>query len=201
MTLAGLSYPFIIGKIVNSVFYDKNFDVFLHLCLIYAGIFFFNQFIVATINNFMWSNLMTSFVFDIRRALFKKILHKKGKDLSNLYSGDMISRMNNDATDFMNFIFWSILWGYSGILGIIFSLYFMFYYNVFLGISTVILVPVVFYTSMYFKKKSQVVNKEISKEKGKLSSFLFETVKNLQEIKILMLAKCNQTLFRQNHGY
>lgn len=189
MTLAGLIYPFITGKIVNTIFYDKNFDVFLHLCLIYAGIFFINQFVVATINNFMWSNLMTSFVFDIRRALFRKILHEKGKDLSNLYSGDMISRMNNDATEFMNLIFWSFLWGYSSVLGIIFSLYFMFYYNVFLGISAIILIPIVFYTSIYFKKKSQAVNKEISKEKGKLSSFLFEVVKNLQEIKILNATK------------
>lgn len=189
MTLANLIYPFIIGDIVNTIFYQKNMDRFLHLCFIYASIFFFNQFIVATINNFMWSNLMTSFVFDIRRDLFKKILHKKGKDLSNLYSGDIISRINNDATDFMNLIFWSILWGYSCILIIIVSLYFMFFYNLFLGISTLALVPIVFYTSMSFKKKSQLINSKIYKEKGKLSSFLFEVVKSLQEVKILNATK------------
>ncbi|WP_182629342.1 ABC transporter ATP-binding protein [Clostridium chromiireducens] len=189
MTLANLIYPFIIGDIVNTIFYQKNMDGFLHLCVIYASIFFFNQFIVATINNFMWSNLMTSFVFDIRRELFKKILHKKGKDLSSLYSGDIISRINNDATDFMNLIFWSILWGYSGILTITVSLYFMFFYNLFLGISTLALVPIVFYTSMFFKKKSQLINSKIYKEKGKLSSFLFEVVKSLQEVKILNATK------------
>lgn len=189
MTIANLIYPFITGKIVNTIFYDKNMNFFLHLCFIYAGIFFFNQFIVATINNFMWSNLMTSFVFDIRRELFKKIMHKKGKDLSSLYSGDMISRINNDANDFMNLIFWSILWGYSSILTIVVSLYFMFCYNLFLGISTLALVPIVFYTSMLFKKKSQLINTEILNKKGKLSSFLFEVVKSLQEVKILNATK------------
>lgn len=187
-------FPFLNGKIVDVVFYDKDMTAFLSLCFIYAGIFFFNQFVVATINNFMWSHLMTGFVFDIRRVLFKKILHKKGKDLSGMYSGDMISRMNNDATDFMNLIFWSGLWGYSSVLYIIFAVCFMFYYNILLGVFTVVLVPVVFFTSKHFKKKSQKVNKDISTERGKLSSYLFEIVKNLQEIKILNACK-NVTRF------
>ncbi len=132
---------------------------------------------------------MTGFLLDIRRALFQKILHKKGKDLSEMYSGDMISRMNNDATDFVNLIFWSGLWGYSNLLHITFSVGFMFYYNIFLGIFTVILVPLVFFTSKYFKERSENINKNISVEQGKLSSYLFEIVKNLNEIKVLNVYK------------
>ena len=106
-----------------------------------------------------------------------------------MYSGDMISRMNTDATDFVNLIYWSGFWGYSNLLHIVFSVGFMFYYNVFLGIATLILVPVVYVTSKYFENKSQMINKEISKEQGKLSSYLFEIVKSLEEIRILNV--CN----------
>jgi ABC-type multidrug transport system fused ATPase/permease subunit len=189
MTLTNLIYPYLNGKIVNIAFYDKDMTAFLNLCFIYAGILFFNQFVVTTLNNLISSHLMTGFVFDIRRALFKKILRKKGKDLSGMYSGDMISRMNNDTTDIMNLIFWSGLWGYSNLLHIIFAVCFMFYYNFLLGAITVVLVPVVFFTSKHFKNKSQNVNKDISKEQGKLSSYLFEIMKNLQEIKILSACK------------
>ncbi|WP_268957634.1 ABC transporter ATP-binding protein [Paenibacillus albiflavus] len=188
-TMINLIYPFLNGKIINIAFYDKDMTAFLNLCFIYAGILFFNQFIVMTLNNLISSHLMTGFVFDIRRALFKKILHKKGKDLSGMYSGDMISRMNNDTKDIMNLVFWSGLWGYSNFLHILFSVCFMFYYNLLLGVFTVVLVPVVFFTSKHFKKKSQNVRKNISKEQGKLSSYLFEIVKNLQEIKILNARK------------
>ncbi|GAA3409484.1 ABC transporter ATP-binding protein [Paenibacillus hodogayensis] len=188
-TVINLIYPFLNGKIINIAFYDKDMTAFLNLCLIYAGILFVNQFVVMTLNNLISSHLMTGFVFDIRRALFKKILHKKGRDLSGMYSGDMISRMNNDATDIMNLVFWSGLWGYSNFLHILFAVCFMFYYNIFLGAFTVVLVPVVFFTSKHFKKKSQNINKEISKEQGKLSSYLFEIMKNLQEIKILNACK------------
>ncbi|SFL07223.1 ATP-binding cassette, subfamily B [Paenibacillus sp. 1_12] len=189
MTLINLIYPFLNAKIINIAFYDKDMTAFLNLCFIYAGILFFNQFVVATLNNLIQSQLMTGFVFDIRRALFKKILHKKGKDLSEMYSGDMISRMNKDTTDIMKLIFTSGLWGYSNFLHIIFAVCFMFYYNILLGAFTVVLVPVVFFTSKHFKKKSQIVNKDISKEQGKLSSYLFEIAKNLQEIKILNACK------------
>lgn len=188
-TMINLIYPFLNGKIINIAFYDKDMTAFLNLCFIYAGILFFNQFIVMTLNNLISSHLMTGFVFDIRRALFKKILHKKGKDLSGMYSGDMISRMNNDTKDIMNLVFWSGLWGYSNFLHILFSVCFMFYYNLLLGVLTVVLVPVVFFTSKHFKKKMQNVNQDISKEQGKLSSYLFEIVKNLQEIKILNARK------------
>lgn len=189
MTMINLIYPFLNGRIINIAFYDKDMSAFLNLCLIYAGILIFNQFVVATLNNLISSQLMTGFVFDIRRALFKKILHKKGKDLSGMYSGDMISRMNHDAADIMNLIFWSGLWGYSNFLHILFAVCFMFYYNIFLGAFTVVLVPVVFFSSKYFKARAQKVNKDIAAEQGKLSSYLFEIVKNLREIKILNASK------------
>lgn len=189
MTMINLIYPFLGGKMINIAFYDKDMSAFLNLCLLYAGILFFNQFIVATLNNLIFSQMMTGFVFDIRRALFKKILHKKGKDLSGMYSGDMISRMNHDATDVMNLVFWSGLWGYSNLLHILFAVGFMFYYNIFLGAFTVVLVPVVFFASKYFKARAQKINKDIAVEQGKLSSYLFEIVKNLQEIKLLNAGK------------
>lgn len=189
MTLVNLTYPFLNGRIINVAFYDKDMSAFLGLCLIYAGILVFNQFVVATLNNLISSQMMTGFVFDIRRALFKKIVHKKGKDLSGMYSGDMISRMNHDAADMMNLVFWSGLWGYSNLLHIVFAVGFMFYYNVFLGAFTVVLVPAVFYASKYFKARAQKVNEEMAAEQGKLSSYLFEMVKNLREIKILGAGK------------
>ena len=86
MTLINLSYPFLNGKIINIAFYNRDMTAFLNLFFIYFAILFFNQFIVATLNNIIASQLMTGFLFDIRRALFQKILHKRGKDLSGMYS-------------------------------------------------------------------------------------------------------------------
>lgn len=195
MTLINLIFPFLNGEIINIAFYDKDMSAFGEVCLFYTGILVLNQFVVASLNNLILSKLMTGFGFDIQRALFKKVLHKKGKDLSGMYSGDMISRMNNDSIDFVNLIFRSGFWGYSNFLHITFAVGFMFYYNVLLGALTVILVPIVFFASKHFKKNAQLINKDISREKGKLSSYLFEIVKNMQEIKILNSEKNAMRLY------
>ncbi len=79
MTLINLIYPFLNGKIINIAFYSKDMNAFLNLFFIYTAVLFLNQFIVATLNNIILSQLMTGFLLDIRRALFQKILHKKGK--------------------------------------------------------------------------------------------------------------------------
>ena len=189
MTLIDLIYPFLNGEIINIIFYDKDMASFLHLCIIYASILVFNQFGVATLNNLIQSQLMTEFLFDIRRTFFRTILHKRGIDLSKMYSGDMISRMNNDTEEFVRLLFASGIWGYSNFLHISIAVYFMFYYNLFLGLITIALVPTVVFSSRYFKKKSESINKTILKEQGNVSSFLFEVMKNLQEIKILNSCK------------
>lgn len=185
MTLVNLMFPFLNGEIINIAFYEKDLSAFGKVCLFYTVILFLNQFVIASFNNLVLSHLMTGFRFDIQRALFKKILRKKGKDLSGMYSGDMISRMNDDATDFVNLLFWSGFWGYSNLLHITFAVGFMFYYNLILGILTVILVPIVYFTSKYFKGKARKINEKLLKSQGRLSSYLFEIIKNIQEIRIL----------------
>ncbi|WP_128896751.1 hypothetical protein [Longirhabdus pacifica] len=55
MTMINLIYPFLNGTIVNIAFYDKDMSAFLKLCLIYAGILFVNQFVIATLNNLIAS--------------------------------------------------------------------------------------------------------------------------------------------------
>lgn len=185
MTLINLSFPFLNGELVNIAFYEMDINLFLKLSVAYIGILFFNQFIVASLNNIISSKLMTSFVFDIRRSLFKKIISKKAESLAEIYSGDMVNRMNDDTTDFMNLLFWNGIWAYSNILHIVFSLGFMFYYNIVLGVIAIIWVPVIFYTSEYFKKKSEKISKAMLEKKGKLSSYLFEFINNVKEIEVL----------------
>ena len=189
MTLIDMIYPFFNGKIINIALYEKNMTAFLRLCLIYVSILVFNQFLIATLNNLLLSNIMTGFLFDIRRTVFKKILHKKGEDLTNINTGDIINRMESDTEAFVNLIFHNCIWGYSNFLHIAFAIVFMFYYNVFLGIFTVILAPILAFVSNYFKKKNHQINKRIINEQGKVWSYLFEFMKDLLNVKMLNSCK------------
>lgn len=189
MTMINLSYPFLNGEIVNTVIYEKDFDHFFTLCFIYICILVVNQFIIATLNSLISTHLRTSFVFDIKRALFNKVLNMKAEKLSSIYVGDLVSRINNDTNDFMDLVFNGIIWGFSNFLHISFSVIFMFYYNIWLGVLTVVLVPVVYLVSNFYKKWSKNVSFKFEKKQGELSSLLFEIIIYLKEIKLLGIFK------------
>lgn len=189
MTTVGSILPYMNGKLVNAAFYDKDMHAFIKLCILYAGIMLFHQLVISAIATFIRAHLMTGFVFDIRRAVFKKILHKKGTDLQGMYSGDMVSRINYDTYDFMDLIFNSGIRGWASILNIVYSVGFMCCYNIYLGIYTVAIVPIVVFASRYYKKKLKAISKDIARERGKLSSYLFEVVKSMQELKVLNACK------------
>ncbi len=189
MTTVGSILPYMNGKLVNAAFYDRNMAAFIRLCIIYATIMIIHQLVISAIATFIRTHLITGFVFDIRRAVFKKVLHKRGSDLQGMYSGDMVSRINNDTYDFMDLIFNSGIRGWASILNIVYSVGFMCYYSIHLGIYTIAIVPIVVFASKYYKMKSKAISKDIARERGELSSYLFEVVKNMQELKVLNACK------------
>jgi ABC-type multidrug transport system fused ATPase/permease subunit len=187
-TSSNAVYPYIFGMLVDEVFYSKDMSAFLNIVLIYAVVYLFNTLMNLALN-MSWARLMTKFLFDIRAAIFNKVLSYKGEKLTSIYSGDIISRMNNDATEFMNFIHWNVFYTIGGMLDILLSLVFIFYINIWIGIFTIILTPIIVYSSRKFSKIAKKYYEEIAKKNGFLSSWLFEIINGMQDIKLLNASK------------
>lgn len=183
-TFSGAIYPYVFGRLVDEVFYGKNMSVFISIVLTYSDVFWFNQLMHFALN-MSWAKLMTKFLFDIRTAIFKRVLSYRGEKLTGIYSGDVISRMNHDAEQVMNFIHWNVFYTIGGLLSLILALGFIFYLNIWVGIFTVTMTPVIVYFSRYFSKKAKKYYEEISTRQGLLSSWLFEIINGMQDIKLL----------------
>ena len=186
--ISGSVYPYIFGMLVDEVFYGKNISVFLNIVLIYGAVYLFNQLMHFALN-MSWARLMTKFLFDIRTAIFNRVLSYKGIKLSGIYSGDIISRMNNDVAEFMSFIHWNIFYSIGGILNLLLSIGFIFYLNTWIGLFTVVTTPIIVYVSSCFSKIAKKYYEEIAKKNGFLSSWLFEIINGMQEIKLLNASK------------
>lgn len=187
-TFSGAIYPYIFGRLVDEVFYSKNMAAFLNIVLIYGTVYLFNQLMHFALN-MSWARLMTRFLFDIRSAIFNKVLSYKGVKLTGLYSGDIIARMNNDTAEFMNFIHWNIFYTVGGALDLLLSLGFIFYLNVWIGFFTFLLTPTIVYSSRKFSKMAKKYYEEIAQKNGLLSSWLFEIIKGMQDIRLLNATK------------
>lgn len=185
---SGSLYPYIFGKLVDEVFYNKNIDKFLWFVGIYGIVYLFTQ-IMHFVLNMSWASLMTKFLFDIRTAIFNKVLSFKGKKLAEIYSGDIISRMEVDTKEFMSFIHNNVFYFIGGIQRMALAVFFIFYINFWIGIFTIVLTPLVIYISRHFSAKAKKYYREAANKNGLLSSWLFEIIKGMQDIKLLGASK------------
>lgn len=185
---SGALYPYVFGKLVDEVFYKKNLNVFIQIASLYGLIFLFDQLIHFLIN-MIWAQLMTRFIFDIRKALFDKVLSYKGNSLSSLHTGDVIYKINNDTEQIMNFIHNNVFFGFSRILNLIFALYIIYTINWSLSLIVIVLVPITVYMSRWFAKRVRSYYKQMSEQTGLLSSWLFEMIKGMQDIRLLSATK------------
>lgn len=183
-TFSGAFYSYIFGKLVDEVFYAKNLSVLLNILIIYGIIFLLNQ-TLHFVLNITWSKLMTRFLFDIRKAIYEKVLSYKGNILSNLHSGDIIYRMGNDTGQFMDYIHWNTFYLAARVLNLIVSIGFIAYLSWPIAIFTLIITPISVYTSRYFSRRLKKHYSKINEDSGLLSSWLFEIIKGMQEIKLL----------------
>jgi ABC-type multidrug transport system fused ATPase/permease subunit len=187
-TFSGTLYPYLLGRLVDEVLYNKNMSSFLMIVLLYGLVYLVGQILHTTLN-ITWANLMTRFLFDIRKSIFKKVLSYEGKILSSLRSGDVIYRMGVDTEQFMNYIHWNTFYLAARILKLLISIGFLIYLSWPIAVFTVIMTPIAVYTSKYFAKKLKNVYKNISDSSGLLSSWLFEIIKGMQEIRLLSASK------------
>lgn len=193
-TFSGSLYPYIFGKLVDEVFYVKSFTMFYKIILIYGVVFVFNQ-LMHFVLNMTWANLMTKFLFDIRKAIYSKVLSYEGKTLSSLHSGDIVYRMGADTEQFMNFIHGNVFYLFSRILSLVISIGFMAYIYWPLACFAILFTPIIVYVSSIFSKKIKAIYKKHSDKKGLLSSWLFEIIKGMQEVRVLNATK------RVNYDY
>lgn len=184
----GAIFPYLFGRMVDEVFYAKNMSSFLNIVIIYGIAYVVNQTIYFGLN-MLWAKLMTEFLFDIRKAMFSRVLRYKGKFLLSIHTGDIISRMNGDVRTFMDLIHWSVFYGIGSSINIIMSIALIAILNWKLAILVTVFTPIVVYTSQHFAKKSSFLFKQIRESEGFLSSWLFEILKGIQDIKLLCAAQ------------
>ena len=123
-TLISEVYPYIFGKIVDEVFYGKQLAGLITLVLSYLVIFVINQFIYFIVN-ISWAKLNTTFVFDIRRDMFNKVMNYKGINLTKLNTGDVLNRMSEDSVQLFNYVYWNIFYTITDSLCILLALVFV----------------------------------------------------------------------------
>ena len=187
-TITLMILPYIIGWLVDEVLDSQNMSRFIYIVSIYGAVYIFNQ-AMYTIVNIMEKVTSTTFLFDIRAELYSRILRFKGSCLASMYSGDTISRMGYDVDQIMTMISINLFGLVSNFINMVIALVFIYCANIWMGVFTTVATPVIIYVSRFFFGKAKRENSRIIKKKGILSSWTFEILGGMQEIKLLHASK------------
>ena len=182
--LTTLLFPFMIGKIVDSIFYTQNFDLFYINFLIYFGIYLGNQLINCGLN-YCYAHLKSTYLVKIRKDCFEKIQRLKASFFSTINIGDVISRINVDIDKFLDFIHFNLFFSISDALHLLGGIIYILCISRLLGIICIVIIPAMYYITKYFVGILTKMNREIEGKKGLLSAWIFEIMAGLTEVKLL----------------
>jgi ABC-type multidrug transport system fused ATPase/permease subunit len=180
----GITYPYIFGRLVDEVFYKKNMSVFINIVIIYGAIYLVEQ-LLHLVLNITWAQLMTRFLFVIRKDLFNKTLSLTPKFLSDIHTGDVVKRINNDVEEFMNFIHWNVFYTIASMLRLVLAILALFFLNYKIAMLVIALIPINVLLSKYLGIKAKSFYRRKADKEGILSSWLFEIIKGMREICLL----------------
>ena len=177
-------YPYLFGKLIDALFYDKNIPMFAKIVCIYLVIYIINQ-ILHYCLDMMVAKLGITFSFDIKKHLFHKVLTYKSRDLSNLNSGDIISRINKDAEEPLNFIYHDFFYGLSALIDLMMCFGIIAFTNLALAVMMLIMAAVAFFLSKHFEAKLGPLYKDIMKQCAVNSNWLFEVLNGMRDLKLI----------------
>lgn len=151
-------FPYLFGKLVDALFYNKDISSFFRIVIIYFIIYAINQCLHYGLEMTL-AKLYIEFVFDIKKGIFKKVLSYKSKQLSSINTGDIMYRMNKDADEVLAFIKSDLFYGLAALLEFIMCIGITAFISPLLSLFSLALVIITFLVSNLFKKRLNIYMK------------------------------------------
>ena len=116
-----LILPLILAVMIDEVLYYKNSGVFTKFLLMFL-IIFIGWNLTWLVYAFTWQRLFNKFVISIKLKLFSRMLYAKAAYMSNINTGDFITRLDSDANQFIHIIQRNMFHAVNSILSCIITL-------------------------------------------------------------------------------
>ena len=179
-----LFLPLNIAMLTDKVLYVKNEDLFGEVIFNFIILFVLNV-VFNLLYGYIWQTLSNRYVLDIKNKLFGKNMFLKAETLSNMNSGDVMSRIDGDADQFIHVIQRNLFHFVNSIMICICILCIVGSYNIVLAVILFVtaLLPIVF--TRIVGKMTASISKKARAVTSELTGSLFEILKGMREIKLL----------------
>lgn len=179
-----LLLPLNLAMLTDKVLYVKNKELLDDVIINYIILFVLNIFF-NLIYAYIWQTLSNRYVVDVKNKTFEKNMFLKAEVLSNMNSGEVMSRIDGDADQFIYVIQRNLFHFINSIILCFCILYMVSKINIILAIILFVaaLIPILF--TKIISRLTEIYSKKTREITGELSGNLYEILKGMREIKLL----------------
>lgn len=182
-SLANVGMPFFIARAIDNIFPEMKWQefyltTFYLICLVIISLIF------GFIQSYLLGRISQSFLFRLRRDLFKKIQELPHDFFRQNKTGDLLSRLNNDSNKIAQFFSSGISRIFSNSFSLIGIIIFVGILSPFLTLGLVIFGIFTIWLTTKLSKLSRRYSKESLESSGDFSSLVSE---NLASFKAVIL--------------
>jgi len=175
--------PLNLKRLTDQVLYQKEYHLLPDILQSYIILF-----VIATIFNmlyaFVWQQLNNHYVVDIKNELFKKTIYAKAIFLTNMNSGDIMSRIDGDSEQFIHVIQRNLFHFVNSAILCCAVIWIIATINVTVAVMLIIaaLLPIVL--TKFCGRFTQKYAEENRAATGALTGRVFEILKGLRELRL-----------------
>ena len=186
--------PLFLENVINFAVYEVDLQKFLYATLWYALVFF-GYAACGFIQLILWQRVHNKYVYDVRIACYRKVLHMKPKVLSDVKTGDIIRTINGDTAEFHHIIQRFGMRILNAGIGTVVSLAIVAFMKWEISILMAVIIPISAVVCKTIESKMKKVSDEIRAKQGKYSAWLMEMLKGIREIKLFVTEKTVLRIF------
>ncbi len=182
--LLNIVMPILFGIMIDEVVYHQNLSSFLRISLVYVIMSLFScilYFLIYAQHQY----LMSMYVYDIQRDVFRHLQKCDAVTMSDAKTGDIIAIIQHYSRECMHFVIRNIIHTVNGCIELILLTVYIFILNPWVGLLMLAAVPASVVTSAVFGKKIRSYSDTQRAVYGDYISYIYEVFTALRDIRLL----------------
>ncbi len=176
-TLLSLAGPLFIGIIIDNYILKFDLDGAIRMIWVLAAIYIVSA-IFTWLQTFMMIRVAQKTIRQLRQHLFEKFQSLPIAIFDKRQQGDLMSRMTNDIENLNAAVSQSVIQIVSTVLSVVGTGIAMFYLNWVLAIVTLLVVPIIMWSTKQIIKRSSKNFSQRQRDLGNLNGYIEETISN-----------------------
>ena len=175
--------PLNLKRLTDQVLYGEEYDLLPEVIKSYLVLF-----VTAAIFNmlyaFVWQYLNNHYIVDIKNEVFQKTVFAKASFLSNMNSGDIMSRIDGDSEQFIHVIQRNLFHFVNSMLLCISVVWMIARINLWIAVMLTIAAILPIVLTKFCGRFTEKYSKETREISGSFTGRLFELLKGLRELRL-----------------